>query len=114
MDMIIAFFQQLWELAQAGFTGVNQVLGLIIALVGALLMHGWRDLWRSAAGAAVIHVIIGAILPMLDGGAFTLPNVVSITFWMTLLALFLGFSIVIALFFLVKSLFMGRGRAASH
>jgi len=114
MDMIIAFFQQLWELAQAGFSGVNQVLGLIIALVGALLMHGWRDLWRSAAGAAVVHVIIGAILPMLDGGEFTLPNVVSITFWMTLLALFLGFSIVIALFFFVKSLFMGRGRAASH
>ena len=75
-------------------------------------MHGWRDLWRSAAGAAVIHVIIGAVLPMLNGGEFILPNVVSATFWMTLLALFLGFSIVIALFFFVKSLFTRRGHAA--
>ena len=114
MDMVIAFFQQLWELAQAGFSGVNQVLGILIAIVGALLMHNWRDLWRTAAGAAVIQVIIGAILPMLNGGQFTLPNVMTLTFWMTLLALFLGFSVVIALFFFVKSLFMRRGHAAAH
>ena len=111
MDMVIAFFQQLWELAQAGFSGVNQVLGILIAIVGALMMHNWRDLWRTAAGAAVIQVIIGAVLPMLNGGQFTLPNVMSLTFWMTLLALFLGFSVVIALFFFVKSLFTRRGHA---
>ena len=111
MDMIIAFFQQLWELAQTGFSGVNQVLGILIAIVGALMMHNWRDLWRTAAGAAVIQVIIGAVLPMLNGGQFTLPNVMSLTFWMMLLALFLGFSVVIALFFFVKSLFTRRGHA---
>ena len=111
MDMVIGFFQQLWELAQAGFSGVNQVMGILIALVAVLTMHNWRDLWRTAAGAAVIHVIIGAILPLLNGGEFALPNVVSVTFWMTLLALFLGYAIVITLFFFVKSLFMGRGHA---
>ena len=109
MDSIIGFFQQLWELAQAGFSGVNQVTGILIALVAVLTMHNWRDLWRTAAGAAVIHVIVGAVLPMLNGGQFELPNVVSLTFWMTLLALFLGYAIVIALFFFVKSLFVRKG-----
>ena len=113
MDMVIAFFQQLWELAQAGFSGVNQVLGLLIALA-ALVMVGWRDLWRTALGAAVVQVIIAAILPMLDGGQLAIPNVLTMTFWMTLLALFLGFAIVIALFFFVKSLFVGRGRVHAH
>ena len=110
MDMVIGFFQQLWALAQEGFSGVNQVMGILIALVAVLTMHNWRDLARTAAGAAVMHVIIGAILPLLNGNAFELPNVVSVTFWMTLLALFLGYAIVIALFFLVKSLFTGHGR----
>ncbi len=110
MDTIIGFFQQVFELAQAGFSGVNQVLGLIIALVGALIMVTWRDLWRTAAGAAVIHVLIGAVLPMLDGGQFTLPNVMTLTFWIMLLGLFLGFAVVIALFFFVKSLFVRPAR----
>lgn len=114
MDMVVAFFTQLWELAQAGFSGVNQVLGLLIALVMALVMNGWRDLWRMAAGAAVIQTIIAAILPMLDGGQFSLPNVMTLTFWMTLLALFLGFAVVIALFFFVKSLFVGKRHAHAH
>ena len=51
---------------------------------------------------------------MLDGGQFSLPNVMTLTFWMTLLALFLGFAVVIALFYFVKSLFVGRGHAHAH
>lgn len=109
MDAIVGFFQQLWELAQAGFSGVNQVLGLIIALVGALVMGRWKDLWRTAAGAAVAHVIIGLLLPVLNGGEFALPNIMTLAFWMTLLALFLGFLVAIAIFFFVKSLFLKRG-----
>lgn len=112
MDQIIGFFQQLWELAQTGFSGVNQVLGILIAVVATLAMHNWRDLTRMAAGAAVIHVIIGAVMPLLNGGEFALPNVVSLEFWMTLLALFLGYLIVVALFFFVKSLLVRRGSPA--
>lgn len=114
MDTIIGFFQQVFELAQAGFSGVNQVLGLIIALVAALVMVVWRDLWRLAAGAAVVHVLIAALLPVLDGGQFSLPNVLSLTFWMTLLGLFLGFAVVIALFFFVKTLFVRPAHRHAH
>jgi len=112
METITGLFQQLLELAQAGFSGVNQVLGILIALVATLALHNWRDLTRMAAGAAVIHVIINAVLPLLNGEEFALPNVVSLEFWLALLALFLGYLIMIALFFFVKSLFTRQGRSA--
>jgi hypothetical protein len=44
--------QGLLALADSGFDGVNQVLGLIIAAVFALfLMGAWRGLWGAAFGA---------------------------------------------------------------
>src|SRR5690606_5485803 len=103
------------ELAQAGFTGVsNQVLGLVIALIGALVMARWSDLWRTAAAGAVIHVVAQAVLPMLDGGALTIPNLMTLGFWMSLLALFLGFAVLMAALFFVKSLFVRRGHSHAH
>ena len=36
-----------------------------------------------------------------------LPNLLTLGFWMSVLALFLGYAIVIAVFFLIKSLVTG-------
>ena len=113
-DSIGAFLVGLFGLAQGGFDGVNQVMGLLIAVIAALLMTGWSRLWASALGAALVHVAIGVIRPMLDGGAFLLPDLLSLGFWMMLLALFLGYAIVIAVFFLIKTLVTGGGRRARH
>lgn len=106
----------LLALAQSGFDGVNQVVGLIIALVAALMMPAWRALWATAAGATVVHLIVQVLRPVMDGGAFALPPVMTPGFWITALALFLGFSVVIAVFFLIKSLIPGLGarRAPAH
>ena len=108
-DSIGAFLVGLFGLAQGGFDGVNQVMGLLIAVIAALLMPAWSRLWASALGAALVHVAVGVIRPMLDGGAMVLPDLLSLTFWMGVLALFLGYAIVIAVFFFIKSLFVGRG-----
>ena len=44
-----------------------------------------------------------------------LPPLLTLGFWMTVLALFLGYAIVIAVFFFIKSLFTGgRRRAHAH
>ena len=110
--------QGLLALADSGFDGVNQVLGLIIAAVFALfLMGAWRGLWGAAFGAMVVHTLIEALRPMLDGGAFALPDLTEGGFWITRLALFLGYAIVIAVFFFIKSLLtggFGRRRAHAH
>jgi hypothetical protein len=111
IDSIGAFLSALFGLAQGGFDGVNQVTGLLIAVIAALVMPAWNRLWASALGAAIAHVVIDTMRPVLDGGAFVLPPLLTMTFWMTLLGLFFGYGIVIALFFLIKSLVTGLGKA---
>ena len=106
-DWIAAVLGGVFGLAQGGFDGVNQVMGLLIAVIAALLMPAWSRLWATALGAALVHVAIGVLRPVLDGGAFVLPELLTLTFWMGLLALFLGYAIVIAVFYLIKSLFTG-------
>lgn len=107
IDQIGDFLSGIAGLASAGFDGVNQVMGLIIALIAALLMVDWRSLASTALGATLVHLIVLSILPVLDGGDFALPALLSVGFWMTALALFLGYAIVIAIFFLIKSLLTG-------
>ncbi|WP_332655811.1 hypothetical protein [Brevundimonas sp.] len=113
-DSIGAFLTALFNLAEGGFDGVNQVMGLLIAIIAALLMTGWSRLGASALGAALVHIAIGVIRPMLDGGAFVLPDLLSLGFWMTVLALFLGYAIVIAVFFFIKSLVLGGHGRRRH
>lgn len=111
MDNLIAqigdFLSGILGLASAGFDGVNQVMGLIIAVIAALMMVDWRSLGSTALGATLVHLIVLAVLPVLNGGDFALPALLSVGFWMTVLALFLGYAIVIAIFFLIKSLLTG-------
>ena len=105
-----------FALAEGGFDGVNQVLGLIIAAVAAFfLMAGWRSLWATALGSAFVHILVQALRPVLDGGEFRLPDLLTMGFWMSVLALFLGYAIVIAVFYFIKSLLTGgRRRAHAH
>lgn len=109
-DQVGSLLSGLFSLTQTGFDGVNQVMGLLIAVVAALLMPAWSRLWATALGAAFVHHLINAVRPMLDGGAFALPPVLTLGFWMMTLALFLGYAVVIAVFFLVKSLLTGGHR----
>ena len=53
--------------------------------------------------------MVGLVRPSLDGGAFALPDLLSVGFWMTVAALFLGYAVVIAVFFLIKTIISGRG-----
>lgn len=107
LDQLGSLFSGLLALADTGFDGVNQVLGLIIAVIAALVMSHWRGLWATAAGATAVHILIGLLRPVLDGAAFALPDILSVGFWMTALALFLGYAIVIAVFFFLKTLLTG-------
>jgi hypothetical protein len=114
LDQIGQLLMGIFALAEGGFDGVNQVLGLIIAVIAAVLMASWGRLFPTALAAAIIHVIITVVRPVLDGGAFALPDIMSGAFWMALFALFLGYSIVIAVFFFLKSLVFGRRHAHTH
>jgi hypothetical protein len=114
LDQIAAFIGGIFDLANAGFDGVNQVMGLIIAVIAALMMVSWRALGSTALGATLVHLIILAVLPVLNGGDFALPALLSVGFWMTALALFLGYAIVIAIFFFIKTLLTGSAFGRRH
>lgn len=114
IDSVMTFLSALFGLAQGGFDGVNQVMGLLIAVIAALMMQAWNRLWATALGAAFVHILIGVLRPVLDGGSLALPPLLTLGFWMTVLALFLGYAIVIAVFFFIKSLFTGGGRRRAH
>lgn len=117
VHQIGSLFESLFALASGGFDSVNQVTGLIIALIATLMMSSWRGLWGTALGAVIIDRIVMMLRPALDGGAIALPNIMTMGFWMTCLALFLGYAIVIAIFFLIKSVLTGsafRGRRLAH
>lgn len=107
LDQIGQFLNGLFNLASAGFDGVNQVMGLIIAVIAALMMVDWRSLGSTALGATLVHLMVVAVLPVLNGGDFALPAILTAGFWLTGLALFLGYAIVIAVFFFIKTLLTG-------
>ena len=109
-----AFFTGILTLAQGGFDDVNQIVGLLIALFAAIFMVSWRGLPGSAAGAAVIHILIDVLRPLLDGGAIALPDILTLGFWTMALALFLGYAVVIAVFFLIKTILGGGRRRHAH
>ena len=107
--------QGLLALADSGFDGVNQVIGLIIAAVfGLFLVGSWRGLWSGAVGAVLVHTLVEVLRPVLDGGAFALPPLTEMNFWMTRFALFLGYAIVIAVFFFIRTLLAGGRRDRVH
>ena len=113
-DSIGAFLGGMFGLAQGGFDTINQVTGLLIAVIAALMMPAWSRLWATSLGAAFVFILVGLLRPMLDGGAFVMPALLTLGFWMTVLALFLGFAVVIAVMFFIKSLFTGGHRRHRH
>jgi hypothetical protein len=109
MEWIQQFFAAVNEYMQTGFYKVNAVQGLLIAIVAAYLLPKWSRLFIIALGATVVHVIFDVMIPVLGrNAAFRLPPLVDIEYWRYLLALYIGFLIIIPVFYLVK-IFLFRG-----
>jgi predicted membrane metal-binding protein len=102
------YLYEIWDFLREGFRDgfahVNAILGLIIALVAAYLLPSWKRLWAVALGATVIHLIAEVMLPVLaDHQSFRLPpDMVEMSYWRSALALYLGYLVVIAIFFFIK------------
>jgi len=88
---------------QSGFAHVNVVQGLLIAIVAALMLYRWSGVFLVAIGAVVVHILVDALLPVLNNaGEFRLPPVVDGGYWDYLLALYLGYIVAISVFYVVK------------
>lgn len=71
-------------------------------------MPRWRRLVPVAVGATLVHLIADVLIPVVARHAsFHLPPLLELSFWRFALILFLGYLVVIALFFLLRRVLLG-------
>lgn len=94
-----------------GFSHVNAVLGLIIALLATFGMSRWGKLWAMALIATIVHLVAEVMIPVVANHAqFALPaDLLQGSYWRTAAAIYLGYVIVIAVFFFIKRTVLGGG-----
>jgi hypothetical protein len=103
MEWIQQFIAAANDYMQTGFYKVNAVQGLIIAMVAAYLLSKWGRIFVIAVGATLVHAIFDVMIPVLArSAAFRLPPLVDLEYWRYLLALYIGFLIVISVFYVLK------------
>lgn len=114
MDMILQALNQVLDLFRTGFNQVNAFLGLIIALIAAFQLTGWRKIWEIALAALVFHTVAVMIAPAIDhGAAIRLPALLDIAVWRNWLAIYVGYVILIAVFYFLRTRLL-KSAAAHH
>lgn len=114
METLQPYLDSLLAFMRTGFNEANQTQALLIALAATIFMQSWRQWLPVAVLAVVVHVAVDVIVPVLAGrGEFRLPPLMEGEFWQMAGARFVGYLIVIAIFFMIKRLLF-RGRGAAH
>ena len=114
MEWIQQFISAVNDYMQTGFYKVNALQGLLIAIVAAYLLPKWSRLFVIALGATLVHAIFDVMIPVLARNApFRLPPLVDVEYWRYLLAIYIGFLIIIPVFYAVKLLVL-RGGGGGH
>lgn len=100
------------SLLQSTYAGLNQVQGLLIAVIASILMKDWKQLAPMAFASTLVYLVVSLVEPVFHGGAFRLPeDLLTLGFWLGLVAKFLIFMVIIALFFAIKGLFLKTAKA---
>jgi hypothetical protein len=99
-----------------GFQHVNGVLGLMIALYFAYHLGEWKRIWAVALGATVTHLVAVVMIPFLanERNLQLPPDLLELSYWKTAAALFLGYVIVIAVLFALKTQFLTKSDGEAH
>jgi hypothetical protein len=104
MGHVLPYLDAVLELFRAGFNQVNALLGLFVALVAAFQLAGWRKLWEMALAATLFHIVALMMAPAIDHGAsIRLPALLDVAFWRNMLAIYVGYLILISLFYFLRT-----------
>lgn len=91
------------QVLRDGFTQINDPKGLLIALAATLFVRSWGQWLPAALVATVLYVLVEHFAPILAGrGELALPPLTDGAFWTRTGILFVGFALVIGVFFFVK------------
>jgi membrane-bound metal-dependent hydrolase YbcI (DUF457 family) len=103
MDTLQTFWNDANVYLQSGFAHINAIQGLLIAIVAAFLMYRWASVFFVAIGATVVHILADVMIPVLANSApFRLPPLVDGEYWRYVLALYVGYVVVITVFYTAK------------
>ena len=114
MDVILHVVDPVIDLFRSGFNQVNAFLGLFIALIASFQLSAWKKLWEMALAALAFHVLAQMLAPSIDRGApIRLPALLDLTVWRNWLAVYIGYVILIAVFYFLRTRLL-RPAAAHH
>ncbi len=109
MEWVQQFLASANDYMQTGFYKVNAIQGLLIAIGAAVLLPKWSRIFFVSLGATLVHVMFDVMIPVLArNGPFRLPPLVDVEYWRYLLALYIGFLIIISVFYIVKRVVFRR------
>lgn len=115
MDMIAEALNPVADLLRTGFNQVNAVLGLIIALIASFQLPAWKKLWEMALAALAFHIVAQLLAPAIDhGAAIRLPALTDLTTWRSWLGIYVGYVILIAVFYFLRTRLLRPAAAAHH
>ena len=115
MDQAIHYLHEALDFVRVGFEHVNAILGLIIALFATFRLGSWRQLWEVALAATLIHIVAIVLIPVVDHNApIHLPPLLDVGFLRDTAALYLGYVIVIAALFFVRTRLLKGGSGGHH
>lgn len=105
-----ALWNDIQAYAETGFYRINAVQGLLIAIGAAYFLHRWTAVFAMAVGAVLVHVILDVMIPVLaNNAAFQLPPLVEGDYWRYLLTLYVGYVLVISVFYVIKRMLLQGG-----
>jgi hypothetical protein len=109
------YVNQALDFLREGFHQVNAIEGLIIALFAAYVMRAWSRLWFVALGATIANLIADVILPVIvNHTAFQLPDMVNEPYWRHAAALYVGYLVVVTVFFFLKKNVLSGDMRPAH
>jgi hypothetical protein len=110
MDALQNLWNDIANYGEAGFYRINAIQGLLIAIGAAYFLHKWTGVFAMALGAVLVHVVLDVMIPVLANSAeFKLPPIVEADYWRYLLTLYVGYLIVITVFYVIKRMLLQGG-----
>jgi hypothetical protein len=121
VEQVRYYLHEIWGFLQnglhEGFGHVNNTaLGIIIALYATYRLHDFRKIWAQTLFATILHRVAEIMIPVLaDQGRFQLPpNMIELSYWEATAVLYLGYLVVIAALFFIKTRVLAGGGSGSH
>lgn len=104
MEDAMQYVQPVLDFFAAGFNQVNAIQGIVIAVLAAFVLREYRRILVVSLVAAVVHVVVDTVMPVVQGAELKLPPLADMAWWQYAATLFVGYIVIITVFYILKRL----------